>query len=67
MNLEEAFKDIFPNGDVNRFVWLWNKNKDFKNPKERLSFCLWGYGEIREHEYINEKNKLLKCLKEMKE
>ena len=63
MNLEKAFKEIFPNGKVNLFLHYWNNNKCFKNKKERLDFSLYCYGEIREDEYKKEKINILRCIK----
>ena len=60
MDLEKAFKQIFPNGNIKHFLHLWKWNKDFKDLKERMDFCLWGYGEIRNYEYKKEKQLLLK-------
>ena len=44
----KAFRDIFPNGDINLFMRFFSFWRDVDN-------ALWAYGEIRKHEYKRER------------
>ena len=55
IQLELALKQIFPNGDVNLFLHFYNWWHD-------LDLALYSYGEIREGEYIQEKENIKRLL-----